>query len=154
MALYLNSKCGIFFLKETDCAECKMPAGVGHTAEDCPYNLKLRAEKRAAKKAEEEQKARERRAAEAMEANGGEDYWQVWLTTDLEDVWLRDSISKTEEEVMAYCVRNRDKLKRAAGPNGDYSYHLRDGETGKIKSYTLCRGGAMIEIPVEGKEND
>lgn len=61
------------------------------------------------------------------------DYYMVLMTTALEDVWLTDSRRDTEEEILEYIRINKKKLDKVAGYNGDYSYHLRDGVTGKVK---------------------
>ena len=53
------------------------------------------------------------------------------MTTDLADIWLKDSIRESIDDVAEYVSENLVKLNRAAGPNGDWNvYHYEPG-TGK-----------------------
>lgn len=45
----------------------------------------------------------------------------IFITTDLTDIWLKDSISDTVEDLANYVNANWEKLNKAAGPNGDWS---------------------------------
>ena len=57
--------------------------------------------------------------------------YAVFMTTDLADIWLKDSVRESVEGIAEYVRENRHKLKRVAGPNGDWNvYHYEPG-TGK-----------------------
>lgn len=64
----------------------------------------------------------------------------IFMTTDLKDIWLKDSISDTVEDLVNYVNTNWEKLNKDAGPNGDWSpLHYEPNTRKSLKELVLTR---------------
>ena len=83
--------------------------------------------------------------------------YAVFMTTYLTDIWLKDSIRESIDDVAAYVRENLAKLKRVAGRDGDWNvYHYEPG-TGKcLEELTLSdeEYDRFLALIRHGKEDE